>query len=287
MGQRDEDHAPAVSVVVPTRDRASYLEVALSSLADQDLDSPYEVVVVDDGSRDETPQVAAAALARYERHAEPAGLNAARNTGLRAARADLVAFVDDDVRAPRGWLRAVVEGAVRHPGALAFGGPITASLEGPAPRSCGRELPPITTLDLGPADRPTDRAWGANLAVRRRAIEVAGPFDESLGLYGDEEEWLGRVRHAGGEIVYLAGAGLEHRRAGDDARLRSLMRAGYARGVSLRAHDERRGAAPTLGRELRVLAGCGWHVVRRRCPQGLVMAAHSAGRVRGAIGGER
>jgi hypothetical protein len=57
--------------------------------------------------------------------------------------------------------------------------------------------------------------------------------------------------------------------------------------VSLRAHDERRGAAPTLGRELRVLAGCGWHVVRRRCPQGLVMAAHSAGRVRGAIGGER
>jgi hypothetical protein len=40
---------------------------------------------------------------------------------------------------------------------------------------------------------------------------------------------------------------------------------------------------PALGRELRVLAGCGWHTVRRGCPQGLVMGAHSAGRVMEAV----
>ena len=71
--------------------------------------------------------------------------------------------------------------------------------------------------------------------------------------------------------------------AGDDARLRSLMRSAYHRGRNLRAWDRRRGAAPSLGRELRVLAGCGWHTLRRRCPQGLVMGAHSAGRAVEAV----
>src|SRR5919107_1845775 len=60
---------------------------------------------------------------------------------------------------------------------------------------------------------------------------------------------------------------------------RPLGRAAYARGRGARAGDRRRGQAPSLAGELRVLAGCGWHTVRRACPQGLVMGAHSAGRV--------
>src|SRR2546423_13157137 len=46
----------------------------------------------------------------------------------------------------------------------------------------------------------------------------------------------------------------------------------------MRAYDSVRDRAPGLGRELRVLAGCGWHTVRRACPQGLIMGAHAAGR---------
>jgi hypothetical protein len=111
-----------------------------------------------------------------------------------------------------------------------------------------------------------------------------GPFDESImRLGGDEEEWLARLWAAGGEVVYLAGAGLDHRRAGDDARLRSLVRAAYARGRSARAHDRRRGAAPSLARELRVLAGCGWHTLRHACPQGVIMGSQSAGRLVEAV----
>jgi hypothetical protein len=83
--------------------------------------------------------------------------------------------------------------------------------------------------------------------------------------------------------VYLADAGLDHRRAGDDARLRSLMRSAYRRGRNMRAYDRARERAPALGRELLVLAGCGWHILRRACPQGLVMGAHSAGRVVEAV----
>ena len=288
---------PVVSVVVPTRDRAGYLDVALTSLAEQDFAEPYEVIVVDDGSRDATVDVIARHSADEPLRAErggapvrslvydpPRGPNAARNAGVREGQADLIAFVDDDVFAPREWLRELVDGARRHPDAVAFGGPIRARLEGPAPRSCGREAPPVTTLDLGSEDTRAELVWSANMLIRRTAIELAGEFDESLPTGGDEEEWLRRLAERGGAVMYIARAPLDHRRVGDDARLRSLMRSAYHRGYNLRRFDERFGRAPGIGRELRVLAGCGWHVLRRGCPQGLIAGAHSAGRLKRALG---
>lgn len=274
---------PSISVVVPTRDRAGYLTVTLSSLAAQEPAPPREVLVVDDGSSDGTAEVAGLARVRYVRHPAPRGINAARNTGIRRSQGDLIAFVDDDVEAPPGWLAAMVAGAARHPDAEAFGGPIRARFEGPTPGGCGRESPPITALDLGPEDLDAELVWGANLLFRRTAFERIGLFDETLAGGGDEEEWLRRLRSNGGRVVYLAAAGLDHRRAGDDARLSSLMRGAYARGRSARAYDRRRGEAPGLAGELRVLAGCGWHTLRRACPQGLVMGAHSAGRAHEAL----
>jgi glycosyltransferase involved in cell wall biosynthesis len=275
---------PAVSVVVPTRDRAGYLDITLASLADQDFAEPYEVIVVDDGSGDATPDVIRRAGVRSIVHDPPRGPNAARTAGARAAEADLIALVDDDVFAPPGWLRALIDGARRHPEADVFGGPIRARLEGPAPRSCGRELPPITTLDLGAVDREAELVWSANMLLRREALDRAGPFDESRPPGGDEEEWLRRLNKAGGRVFYIADAAIDHRRTGDDVRLRSLMRGAYRRGRNVRAYDESRGSAPGIARELRVLAGCGWHVVARRCPQGLIMGAHSAGRLARAVG---
>src|SRR5215216_736047 len=271
---------PAVSVVVPTRGRAAYLDVTLESLCRQRSETAYELLVVDDGATDATPEVAERFGVRLIPHGARRSLNAARNTGLREARADLIAFVDDDVLVPPGWLDALVDGAERHPEAEAFGGPIRARFEGHTPRACGREDPPITTLDLGEADIEAAMVWGANFAVRRSAVERIGEFDESLDRsHGDEEEWLLRLRVAGGRIVYLSQAGLDHRRSADDSGLASLARAAYHRGRGARSSDRRRGEAPALARELRVLAGCGWHTVRRACPQGLIMGAHSAGRV--------
>ena len=274
---------PAVSVVVPTCNRAGYLDVTLRSLAVQDAGAPYEVIVVDDGSRDDTSEVVARYGARLLRPDSGHGPNAARNAGIRAARAGLVALVDDDVYAPPDWLGAMLAGAARHPDADALGGPIRARLEGPAPRGCGREDPPITSLDLGSTDREVELVWSANMTLRRAAFERVGPLDERFSTGGDEEEWLRRLREAGGRIVYVAAAALDHRRVGDDARLRSLMRSAYRRGRNMRAYDGMRDRAPALTRELCVLAGCGWHAMSRRCPQGLVMGAHSAGRLVEAV----
>jgi glycosyltransferase involved in cell wall biosynthesis len=274
---------PLVTVVVPTSNRASYLEVTLASLAAQDFEGPWETIVVDDASRDETPQVVERFGVRTIRQDEPRGPNPARNAAFAAAQGDLIALVDDDVHAPAQWLREIVAGAERHPEADVLGGRIRARFDGPAPRSCGREQPPITALDLGDEDREVDLVWSANFTFRRRAFELAGPFPEDIPPGGDEEEWLHRLHAAGGRVWYLPNAWLEHRRAGDDARLRSLMRSAWYRGRNVRSYDARRGIEPPIGRELRVLAGCFWHTGRRMCPQGLIAAAHSAGRISEAL----
>jgi GT2 family glycosyltransferase len=274
---------PPASIVIPTRARLPYLEVALSSIAPQAARAGAEVLVIDDAG----PSPAARELAehfgaRYEPHPRPLGLNVARNTGVERSHGELVVFVDDDVRVGDGWLQALLDAAREHPHVEVFTGPITARLEGPAPRTCGRERPPITTLELGASDTDASYAWGANMAIRRAALERVGPFDVSLEHGGDEQEWQERLRarQPGARVLYVAGASVAHRRAGADARLRSLARGAYARGRAARRFDARRGHAPSLAAELATLAGCLGHVLRRRCPAGLTMVAHSCGRLR-------
>jgi glycosyltransferase involved in cell wall biosynthesis len=277
---------PEASVIVPTRARARYLRVALESLLSQDAGPDrYEVVVVDDGPDEETRAVAGQAAqgsdvsVRYvEREGAP-GLNSARNTGIAAAATPFVVFVDDDVEAPAGWLRALLDGRRRHAGALVLGGPIEVRLEGFRLPLCGREPPPITALDGGPVDREIDVVWGANMGIDRRAFELAGTFDPGVPYGFDEDMWERRLRARGGHVVYVAAAGLVHRRDAQDSRLRPLMRAAYRRGRALRAYSEHRGEAPSAARELRWLAGCFLHTFRYRCGNGLLLTAHSAGRL--------
>ncbi len=279
---------PLVSIVIPTRNRADYLSVALASLDRQDLDAPHEVVVVDDASNDGSTKAAVErSCARYVRLDPDRGLNAARNAGIAATRTPLIAFLDDDVFVPPGWLRAVVEGAECHPDAEAFGGPIRARFEGPTPAACGREKPAITTLELGGEDVEATVVWGANMVLRRAAIDRVGRFDERLSGHGDEEDWLLALRAAGGKIVYLAAAGVDHRRIAADARLGALARAAYRRGRAARITDQRRGSAPRVLFELRVLAGCAWHTAHYACPHGVIMGAHSAGRLAEALSRRR
>jgi GT2 family glycosyltransferase len=277
--------APSASIVVPTRARLPYLEVALSSIAPQAAELGVEVLVVDDAG----PSRAARELserfdARYEPHTGPLGLNVARNTGVERSHGELVVFVDDDVRVSDGWLAALLDAAREHPQIDVFTGPIKARLEGRggwSSRSCAREHPPITTLELGPHDTDARFAWGANMAIRRSALERVGPFDPSLEHGGDEQEWQERLRAdtPGARVLYVGRAVVEHRRVGADAGLRSLSRAGYTRGRAARRFDARQRRAPSLGKEALTLGRCLGHVVRRRCPSGLTMAAHSWGRL--------
>jgi glycosyltransferase involved in cell wall biosynthesis len=271
------------SIVIPTRGRPAYLDVTLASVVPQAAGAGAEVIVVGDGVDAVTEAVARKHEARYLALDPPAGANAARNAGIRAARGELIVLIDDDVDAPAGWLGAYLEGAARAPECEVFGGPIRALLEGGGPRACGREPPPITTLELGAEDREADLVWSANMAVRRRALEAVGPFDETLLGCGEEEDWLRRYRHGGGGVRYLAAAGLTHRRTARDATLSALARTAYRRGRAARRYDVRKGTAPARRTEIRTLAGCAWHLARRRCANGIVLGAHTAGRLREAL----
>ena len=222
---------------------------------------------------------------RYVALGEPRGLNLARNAALAAAEGELLCFLDDDVGVWPGWLGALLAAAEAHPEHDAFGGPIRPVLEGTNLHACGREPLPVTALDLGPDDVDAELVWGANLAVRRAAVERVGAFDPVRSGPGDEEEWERRLRAAGGRIRYVAAAGVDHRRTGADARIAGLSRAAWHRGRHGRRYDEEKGVAPSLPAELRTLAGCVWHIGRRRCGNGIVLTAQTAGRIREALTG--
>lgn len=274
---------PFISVVIPTYNRATLLRECLESLGSQQYPrDKYEVLVVDDGSRDGTANVAERANGvRYVRRPH-AGLNAARNTAIEEAKGDLIAFLDDDVLVPRAWLAALAAGAEAHPGAGCLGGRIALQLEGRPPRHCRRHPLGESELDLGAEEAEVEFVWGANMTVTRRALELAGRFDERLPLYNEELEWQHRLRAAGGSIVYLPGAWVWHRRLAADLRMSSLLARHFARGVGQAAFFA------ATGRQLRVRDGLLRvprrlaHAVGRRCWWGVFEAVGQVGFAWGA-----
>lgn len=245
-----------------------------------------EVIVVSDGPDPATAEVAERYVARWLALPAPRGANASRNAGVAASDAPVVLFIDDDIDAPAGWLEAMLAGVRANPEHEVFGGPIRPRLEG-GPRACGLHPPPITHLDLGSSECDAELVWSANMAVRRTALERVGPFDEGIHTRGDEEEWERRYIAEGGRIRYLPAAGLDHRRSAADSRVRSLAQAEYAIGRAARRFAARKQIAPPLHHEARSLARCGVHIIRRRCPYGIVMAAHYVGRLREGLAESR
>lgn len=110
---------PRVSVVIPTRNRASLLESALESLARQSLPAEeFETIIVDDGSTDETPDLCArwaARLALTTLRIQPSGIAAAKNMGVFAARSPILFFFDDDDVADKNLLAEHLKTHARYP----------------------------------------------------------------------------------------------------------------------------------------------------------------------------
>jgi glycosyltransferase involved in cell wall biosynthesis len=165
-----DSSVPRASVIVPTRGRLDYLRVALASIAPQSALAGAELIVVDDaGPSEQARRLVERLGARYEPHPRPLGLNVARNTGVERSYGELVVFVDDDVEVCDGWLEALLTAAREHPDLEVFTGPIIPRLEGSPPRTCGREGPPITSLDLGSEHGDPPTRLGTCRPVRRLA----------------------------------------------------------------------------------------------------------------------
>jgi GT2 family glycosyltransferase len=270
---------PFASVVVPTSNRAGLLSESLETLLCQRYPSEsYEVLVVGNGSHDDTSLLMRSLLGGARRPElrflclTTADANAARNSGVRAARGDPICIVDDDVLIPPDWLAALVAAAQRHPDAGCLGGPVRALPGGKAYR-CPQHETGAATFDEGPEERAVDEVWGANMAIRRSSVERVGPFREGLAR-AQEWEWEQRLLDTGGRIVYVPGAWLWH-----VGRRRRTVREAFLRGVMV---GRRRKSTP-LSRAARYVAGALGHAVRSRCRHGVVEGARHVGLASGIL----
>lgn len=183
---------PAITVQICTFNRRALLPRVLDALFDQDLaPDEYEIVLVDDGSTDGTYEEVISALrptcALHVVRQSNAGLARGRNVGLARARGRIVMFMDDDVLATRGLLRAHLRFHENHPRAICRGAVIN-----------------VASFDVLPPARWSPRNysgayfWTTNVSAPRNLIAAAGGFDERFVEYGWEDLELGfRLRQMG------------------------------------------------------------------------------------------
>ena len=226
MADSDIGPRPDASVVVCTFNRAPSLTRTLGCL--RGLQAPagaaWEVIVVDNNSRDETPIVVRGAqqgwpALRYVFEPQQ-GLSHARNRGISVARGDVVLFTDDDVCPDPDWLVRILDGMKRYT-CDACGGYIAPAWEIPPPswlteRFYGFLAVRTSCTDDRPITDPAEAPFGANMAFRRGVFERIGTFDISRGrkgsvLAGGEDiEIFDRLLRTGARVMFLGSARVTH-----------------------------------------------------------------------------
>jgi GT2 family glycosyltransferase len=201
---------PRVSVVVCAYNAADTLDDCLDSLAK--LDYPdYEVIVVDDGSKDETPAIARAHAGDRIRvvgvHPN-GGLSAARNVGLAHASGEIVAYTDADARADRGWLTYLVQPFLRSDVA-GSGGPNVVPPDDPWVAQCVARAPGGPTQVLLD-DRIAEHVPGCNMAFRRQALLSIGGFNPVFLRAGDDVDVCWRLQARGYKLGFAPAALVWH-----------------------------------------------------------------------------
>ena len=216
-----------LTVLLATRNRAQILRDVLEAYCRlQTPSSGWKVVVVDNGSTDETPQVLASFANRLPLQSlcEPRlGKNFALNTGLALVEGDLTVLTDDDAFPRKDWLVQLRKAADTQKAYSIFGGAIVPRWEAPPPLWVG-------WLDLGPIYTLTD-SWlqegplppiqvsvvqGPNMAIRSSVFQSGTRFNVAIGPsgsdypMGSETELLLRLSQQGHKAWHVAGAVVEH-----------------------------------------------------------------------------
>jgi GT2 family glycosyltransferase len=261
--------SPRLSVVIATYSRASLLNECLRHLASQRFQSGDEVIVVDNGSVDDT-----AGIVRTHQPTFPTALHLlteprpgkshALARALAVAQGEVLAFLDDDVNVGVGWLDAVRDTMVDSSVAL-MGGRVEPRWDARVPpwmrhapfryRRLGAPLGlldyPSEVVELGPRT-----VLGANMAVRRDVFEAVGGFATHLGklrgtlLSGEDHELCLRVQRAGFKAIYVPRAVVHHWVPWERARAGYFLQWFYWSGITNAILDAQTTAtAPITGPE--------------------------------------
>jgi len=240
---------PPVSVIVLTHNTRDLVLRSLEAFYDRALSWGWQIIVVDNGSTDDTARLVSerfpeVELIRSERNLGFAGGN---NLGLRRAQGRVVVLMNGDVLASGEALRAAADALMAQSdvGALS---PRLVTLNGmPQPFAFGKD-PTLgyllqrglrAILGLGPmhhwgVEHPIEVDWvsGACMLVRREVIEQVGLLDERFFLYFEDNDWCLRMRKAGWRVIYdprfavihVGGASLPERYLASQVYYQSLVR---------------------------------------------------------------
>jgi GT2 family glycosyltransferase len=199
-----------MSVVVCTHNGSRTIRDCLDGL--KRLEYPNcEVIVVDDGSTDGTADIVRAYDVRLIR-TENRGLSAARNTGMRAATGEIVAYLDDDAYPDPHWLHYIASAFARN-GHAGVGGPnVPPPGDGPI-AECIANAPggPVHVLL---SDSEAEHLPGCNMAFRKTCLEAIGGFDPQFRVAGDDVDVCWRLQQRGWTLGFHAAAMVWHHRRG-------------------------------------------------------------------------
>ena len=262
---------PTVSVVIPVLDRAGELARCLESI--RQIDYPrekIELIVVDDGSQDDSAQVARSYGAQVvSSGGVRRGPAAARNVGAAQASGELLAFIDSDCTASPGWLVELVH-LFRDDRLAAVGGQVEGMCDS---SSVDRYEAVMSSLSLGSRERfgnsgdDTFYLPSCNLLVRRALFLSVDGFEDSMHV-GEDVDLTWRLRDAGWTIAYLPAGRIFHEHRSS---VRSFMSRrfdyGTSEGMLQKLHPKRRKRfvlPPLLGVVLALLAlapYCSWWLI--------------------------
>jgi len=279
-----------ITVVIPTRNRATLLAQALSSLRQQALSRrSFEVVVVDNGSTDATAAVIEAARQELGNlvgiHAPEPGLHTGRHAGLSAATGEVLVFADDDIEALPTWLASIKEAFEDPDVALVGGNNFPLFVQAPPAWLIKlwnkgsfrgyKALPALSVIEFAkaPASFSPYDVWGCNFAVRKDVLVAAGGFHpdamprELIRFRGDGETHVSRyVARSAKKCVFHPGASVHHKVTPDRMTFAYFRQRGFNQGVSESFTQLREGqdSRPTPAKSLpRATLGWLWrHAIR-------------------------
>ena len=232
-----------ITVIVVARNEAANIARCMASLAAQTTPAA-RVILVDDGSTDDTIALAQRALPSVDVIESPTrSIAQNRNVGWRAAETTFVAFLDADCEAPSNWLATLSAAAQRTSADGVGGGNVPPADEGNHYRALAAMLGTFlgsrgSTQGMVPTtERETDHLPGLNVLLRRDALALVGGYDPRFARMGEDADLSARLRDLGCTLVVTPGANVIHRQRPDlSSWARNMRTYGAGRTRLLRRH---------------------------------------------------